>query len=80
MVRVLRLMELRGQVRDGRFVSGFSGEQYALPEAVTLLRQLRRDGMRAAIELSSADPLNYQGILTHEDRVTPNLQRRVRIG
>lgn len=80
MVRVLRLMELRGEVRGGRFVAGFSGEQYGLPDAVSLMRRLRRDGMRPAIEVSSADPLNFQGILTPEVRVAPNLQRRVRVG
>jgi ATP-dependent Lhr-like helicase len=42
LVRVLRRQELRGEIRGGRFVSGFSGEQYALPEAVELMRRLRR--------------------------------------
>ena len=40
--RVLRTLEARGEVRGGRFVAGFDGEQYALPEAVTLLRAMRR--------------------------------------
>jgi ATP-dependent Lhr-like helicase len=42
LVRVLRRLELRGEVRGGRFVSLFSGEQFALPEAVELMRRLRR--------------------------------------
>jgi ATP-dependent Lhr-like helicase len=51
-VRVLRGQELRGDVRGGRFVQGFSGEQYALPEAVELMRRLRRargDGRNAGL-------------------------------
>ena len=42
--RVLRALEARGEIRGGRFVAGFDGEQYALPEAVTLLRAVRRRG------------------------------------
>jgi ATP-dependent Lhr-like helicase len=60
-----RRLEARGEIRGGRFVAGFTGEQYALPEAVTLLREARR---RAAdghyVSLSGADPLNLVGILT----------------
>jgi ATP-dependent Lhr-like helicase len=44
LVRVYRLGELRGDVRGGRFVQRFAGEQYALPEAVELMRRLRRKG------------------------------------
>src|SRR5207302_76069 len=51
LVRVYRLMELRGEVRGGRFVAGFSGEQYALPEAIELLRKVRRGGERAPLHL-----------------------------
>ena len=67
LARALRQMELRGQVRGGRFVTGFSGEQFALPEAVELLRKSRRDGSASpAPEVASADPLNFRGILTPE--------------
>ncbi len=61
----LRRLEARGEIRGGRFVAGFSGEQFALPEAVGLLREARRkphDG--ALISLSAGDPLNLVGILT----------------
>ena len=61
----LRRLEARGEIRGGRFVAGFSGEQFALPEAVGLLREARRkphDG--ALISLSAGDPLNLIGILT----------------
>ena len=66
----LRRMEARGTVRGGRFVTGFSGEQYALPEAVDELRRVRRrprDG--ETVHLSATDPLNLVGILTPGPRV-----------
>ena len=68
--RALRTLEARGLVRGGRFVSGFTGEQFALPEAVPLLRK-QRDRARPGHELrvSAADPLNLQGILTPGPRV-----------
>jgi ATP-dependent Lhr-like helicase len=73
-------MELRGEVRGGRFVAGFSGEQFALPEAVELLRRLRRDGVRAPLSVISADPLNFQGILTPEPRISPTIRQEVLVG
>src|SRR5438874_1160981 len=60
-----RRLEARGEIRGGRFVAGFSGEQYAAPEAIALLREARRkprEGHYAS--LSGADPLNLVGILT----------------
>jgi ATP-dependent Lhr-like helicase len=65
LLRYLRRMEDRGEVLGGRFVDGFSGEQFALPEAVGLLRNLaneRNDGVLHVI--SAVDPLNLGGILT----------------
>lgn len=65
LVRELRTLEARGEVRGGRFVAGFDGEQYALPEAVTLLRAARKKrGM--VVEMPPSDPLHYRGILTPE--------------
>jgi ATP-dependent Lhr-like helicase len=65
LLRVFRRWEARGEIRGGRFVSGFSGEQFALPEAVGLLREVRRGKDSGAwISLSGADPLNLAGILT----------------
>jgi len=65
LLRVYRRLEARGEIRGGRFVAGFSGEQFALPDAVGMLREVRRkpasDGW---ISLSGADPLNLAGILT----------------
>src|SRR6185436_8639315 len=80
LTRVYRRMELRGEVRGGRFVAGFPGEQFALPEAVELMRRLRREGPREAITVVSADPLNFQGILTPEKRVAPTTRQPVLVG
>jgi ATP-dependent Lhr-like helicase len=65
LLRVYRKLEARGEIRGGRFVAGFSGEQFALPEAVGRLREVRRQGSgESLISLSGADPLNLVGILT----------------
>ena len=66
----LRRLEARGTVRGGRFVTGFTGEQYALPEAVDLLRQTRRrDRTGEIVRVAAVDPLNLVGILTPGPRV-----------
>jgi ATP-dependent Lhr-like helicase len=60
----LRRMEARGTIRGGRFVRGFSGEQYATPEAVDALRAVRKQkAMGETITISAADPLNLVGIV-----------------
>jgi ATP-dependent helicase Lhr and Lhr-like helicase len=60
-----RRLEARGEIRGGRFVAGFSGEQYAAPEAIALLREARRRPHEGQyVSLSAADPLNLCGILT----------------
>jgi len=60
----LRRMEARGTIRGGRFVTGFSGEQYAAPEAVEALRAVRkRERAGETITISAADPLNLVGIV-----------------
>ena len=65
LLRVYRRLEARGEIRGGRFVAGFSGEQYALPDAIGLLREVRRRPLSDAfVSLSGADPLNLVGILT----------------
>lgn len=72
LVRVYRRLETRGEIRGGRFVSGFVGEQFALPEAVERLRGQRRSQDRPSVViLSSADPLNWVGILTPGSRISP---------
>jgi ATP-dependent helicase Lhr and Lhr-like helicase len=65
LLRVYRRLEARGQIRGGRFVATSSGEQYALPDAVTALRSARRRAKEGLlVSLSAADPLNLLGILT----------------
>ncbi|HLF81123.1 MAG TPA: hypothetical protein VI410_05080, partial [Anaerolineales bacterium] len=72
LVRAYRSMEARGEIRGGRFVDGLVGEQYALPEAVDLLRRVRRlSGEPERLVVSAADPLNLVGILTPGRRVSP---------
>lgn len=61
----LRRMEDRGEVRGGRFVDGFSGEQFALPEALGLLRQpVETNGNPVFTVISACDPLNLGGLIT----------------
>jgi ATP-dependent Lhr-like helicase len=69
---MLRRMEARGEVRGGRFLSGFSGEQFALPEALDSLREARRSSVPAAIpiQVAAADPLNLVGIVIPGERVS----------
>ena len=70
---VLRRMEARGEIRGGRFVAGFSGEQYARPEAIELLRAVRRDEQHSddQMPIAHADPLNLAGILLPGPRLNP---------
>jgi ATP-dependent Lhr-like helicase len=68
--RVYRRLEARGEIRGGYFISGASGEQFALPEAVGSLRLIRRTERTGELVLiSAADPLNLSGILTPGPRV-----------
>ena len=70
LLRVYRRLEGRGDIRGGRFVAGFSGEQFALPDAVATLREVRRKPASGAlVSLSGADPLNLAGILTPGPRL-----------
>jgi ATP-dependent Lhr-like helicase len=78
LLRCYRRLEARGEIRGGRFVSGFSGEQYALPDAVTALRAARkRPKTGTLIAVSAADPLNVVGILTPGARVPSLAGNRV---
>jgi ATP-dependent Lhr-like helicase len=70
LVRVLRRLEARGEIRGGRFVSGFMGEQFALPEAVGMLRGVKNQAPTGnQVIISACDPLNLAGILTPGERV-----------
>jgi ATP-dependent Lhr-like helicase len=66
---VYRRMEAREEIRGGRFVSGFAGEQFALPEAVDLLRTVVRDNAMDRVSISAADPLNLAGVVSGGERV-----------
>jgi ATP-dependent Lhr-like helicase len=73
LVRVYRRLEARGEIRGGRFVAGFVGEQFALPDAVTMLRETHRSpasvGTNGMDVVSACDPLNLVGIVTPGERV-----------
>ncbi|HVR39718.1 MAG TPA: ATP-dependent DNA helicase, partial [Thermoanaerobaculia bacterium] len=78
LARVYRRLEARGEIRGGRFVTGMSGEQFALPDAVEHLREVRRephDGR--VVVISAADPLNLAGILTTGERVRAVATNRI---
>ncbi|MGH2768565.1 MAG: Lhr family helicase, partial [Actinomycetota bacterium] len=66
----LRRMEARGTIRGGRFVNGFSGEQYAAPDAIDVLRSVRKTARSGETSrISAADPLNLGGIVLPGARV-----------
>ena len=77
---VLRRMEARGEIRGGRFVSGFVGEQFARPEALDLLRHIRRSGTSGEeVEIALADPLNLTGIVLPGPRTSALAQGALRL-
>ena len=78
LIRVYRRLEARGEIRGGRFVSGMTGEQFAMADAVSRLREIRRtpaDGRLLVI--AGVDPLNLAGIVTAGDRVRAVSSNRV---
>ena len=79
LLRVYRRLEARGEIRGGRFVAGFAGEQYALPDAVGSLRKIRREGTQRGelVSISAADPLNLVGIITPGKRVAAIPSHRI---
>ena len=78
LLRIYRRLEARGEIRGGRFVAGFAGEQYALPDAIGMLREIRRKPASGEwISLSGADPLNLVGILTPGARLAALTGNRV---
>jgi ATP-dependent Lhr-like helicase len=78
LVQVYRRLEARGEIRGGRFVTGLSGEQYALPEAVERLREIRRTpAADRLVTISAADPLNLTGIVTPGDRLRTVAANRI---
>jgi ATP-dependent Lhr-like helicase len=80
MLVALRRMEARGEIRGGRFAGAFVGEQFALPDALDLLRALRRQGAPAdALEVSAADPLNLAGVLLPGPRLSATSGETLRL-
>jgi ATP-dependent Lhr-like helicase len=75
---VFRRLEARGEIRGGRFVTGMSGEQFALPAAVERLREVRRIGADGGLTtISAADPLNLTGIVTAGERIRAAGRNRI---
>jgi len=78
LLRFYHRLEARGDIRGGRFVAGISGEQFALPEAIGMLRAIRRAGAQESlISVSAADPLNLVGIIIPGSRITAHTSNRV---
>jgi ATP-dependent Lhr-like helicase len=78
LLRVYWRMEARGEIRGGRFVQSFAGEQFALPDAVAELRSIRnKKPGDDRIAISAADPLNLLGIILPGEKVTATLNNRI---
>jgi len=73
-----RRLEARGEIQGGRFVQGFSGEQFALSEAIPLLSKIKnKTPEQQLISISAADPLNLTGIITPGERISVSLKSRI---
>jgi ATP-dependent Lhr-like helicase len=78
LIRVLRRLELQGKLRGGRFISGVSGEQFALPEMVKQLRKIKNiPKTEQLVSISGADPLNLLGTILPTDRVSNFTNNRI---
>jgi ATP-dependent Lhr-like helicase len=78
LLRTYHRLEARGEIRGGRFVAGISGEQFALPDAIGMLRAIRREGAKdSMISVSAADPLNLVGIIMPGNRITAHTSNRI---
>ena len=78
LVRIYRRLEMSGELRGGRFVGGFVGEQFAMPDAVEALRAARREPKRGeVVRLSACDPLNLVGIITPGARIAAAMPNTV---
>ena len=78
LLMLYRRLEARGELRGGRFVAGVTGEQFALPEAVTILRAVRRQAAGGSlVALSAADPLNLTGTVLPGQRVPALARNRI---
>ena len=78
LLRALQRFEARGQMRGGRFINGLSGEQFALPEAIPVLREARkRPRTGEMVCVSGADPLNLVGTVLPGDKVPAFAANRI---
>jgi ATP-dependent Lhr-like helicase len=78
LLQIFRKLEARGEIRGGRFITGVSGEQFALGETVRQLRQLRdQEPLEEYLTISASDPLNLAGVLTPHPRVPALASHRV---
>jgi ATP-dependent Lhr-like helicase len=78
LLQIYRRLEARGEIRGGRFITGVSGEQFALGETVRQLRQLRdQEPFEEYLIVSATDPLNLVGVLTPHPRVPAMASHRV---
>jgi ATP-dependent helicase Lhr and Lhr-like helicase len=78
LIRAFRRFEARGEVRGGYFVGGLSGEQFARPEAIGLLRSIRKKTVSGElVAISAADPLNLVGVLTSGPRIAAITAHRI---
>lgn len=78
LVRILRRMEARGEIRGGRFVDGVWGEQFALPDAAPKLRKMRKKERTGhLVAISAADPLNLVGVMVPGAKVTNYMGNRI---
>jgi ATP-dependent Lhr-like helicase len=78
LARVYRRLEARGEIRGGRFVTGMSGEQFALPDAVERLREVRRSAANdRLVIIGGADPLNLTGIIIGDERIRASAATRI---
>jgi len=75
---IYRRMEARGELRGGRFVAGFAGEQFALPDAMQTLRRIRNQSKEGTlVAIAATDPLNLTGSITAGDRVARQANNRI---
>lgn len=78
LLRYYHRLEARGEIRGGRFVDSFSGEQFALPEAIDLLRKRRDPPAEPQYQsINGADPLNLTGIITPGERVATRRSNKI---
>lgn len=80
LLKMYRLLEDRGEIRGGRFIKGFSGEQFALPYAVESLRQSRKEELSEEFtSVSAVDPLNLAGIILPGSRISVLSNKKLQI-